>query len=175
MGLHLPTQLQTWITWGNSLKPVNVLMATGVIKTGTLATTFHKPAEGKSSYVRFVYVPLTLFNHIRWKVPGSMGADSVNIWYTRFNNQQKKDWIKNLTDILDQENQSFEVNKYEHPNVTLTTTFHKSVGEENLYVWFGYRPQKICNHTWRKVPGSMNNYTISANKQVNNQWHKDDN
>ena len=104
-----------------------------------------------------------------------MGADPVNIWYTKFNNQQKKDLNKHLTDILDQENQSVEVNKSEHPNGTLTTTFQKPVGVENPYVWFGYSPQTIFNHTRRQVPGSMNNDTINANKQVNNQWHKDDN
>ena len=27
---------------------------------------------------------------------------------------------------------------------TLATTFHKPVGEANLYVWFGYGPLTIC-------------------------------
>ena len=45
-GQHLPTQLQTWITRGTDLKPINILIATGEIKkTGTLATTSHKSAR----------------------------------------------------------------------------------------------------------------------------------
>ena len=42
---------------------------------------------------------------------------------------------------------SIEENKSEHPTGTLGTTFHKSSGEENPFVQFGYVPQTICNHT----------------------------
>ena len=39
-------------------------MATGAItKTGTLTTTFHKPAGEANLYVRFGCVPLTIFNN----------------------------------------------------------------------------------------------------------------
>ena len=48
-------------------------------------------------------------------------------------------------DILDQAKQSIEAKKYEHPTVTLTTTFHKPVGESNLYIQFGYILQIFSN------------------------------
>ena len=51
--------------------------------------------------------------------------------------------MKNFMDILDQEEQSIEAEKSEHPTSTLTMTFHKAVGEANPYVHFGYVPQKI--------------------------------
>ena len=38
------------------------------------------------------------------------------------------DWTKNLKDILDQEKQSIEANKFEHPTGTLAMTFHKPAG-----------------------------------------------
>ena len=42
-----------------SLRPINVLMMTDEItKTGTLATTFHKPAGEVNPYVLFGYGPL---------------------------------------------------------------------------------------------------------------------
>ena len=31
LGQHLPTKIQTWITRGNALKPINVFLATGAI------------------------------------------------------------------------------------------------------------------------------------------------
>ena len=46
-------------------------------------------------------------------------------------------------EILYQEKQSIEANKYEHPTGTLTMTFHKPAGEANLYVRFGYSPHTI--------------------------------
>ena len=55
--------------------------------------------------------------------------------------------MKNLKNILDQENKSIEANKYEHPTRHITTTFHKPVGEANPYVRFGYGQQKIFTHT----------------------------
>ena len=89
-------------------------------------------------------------------------------------NQQNKDWTNNLKYILDKK-QSIEVNKSEHPTVTLSTTPHKTVGEANLYVHFGYGPQTIHNNTQRQVSGSMNADPINANKQVNNKQRKYDN
>ena len=77
--------------------------------------------------------------------------------------------------ILDQENQSIDAKKSEHPDGNLTTTFHKSAGEANPYVWFEYGPHKICNHTWGKVSGSMDADLINVNKQVNNKRCKYDN
>ena len=58
-------------------------------------------------------------------------------------NQQKKAWNKNLKDILDQAKQSIDENKSERPTGTLATTLHKSAGEANTYVRFGYVPHKI--------------------------------
>ena len=41
-----------------ALDPINVLMKTGKItKTGTLATTFHKPVGEANLYVQFGYGP----------------------------------------------------------------------------------------------------------------------
>ena len=61
--------------------------------------------------------------------------------------------------------QSIEGNKSEHPTGTLATTFHKPTGEENLYVWFGYGPQKICNHTRGQVLVSTNADLVNAKKR----------
>ena len=40
--------------------------------------------------------------------------------------------------------------------VNLANTFHKPVGEANIYVRFGYVQMKFCNHTQVQVSGSMN-------------------
>ena len=39
---------------------------------------------------------------------------------------------------------------------TLTTIFHKPVGEVNMYVRFRYGPLTILNHTQGQVSGSIN-------------------
>ena len=71
-----------------------------------------------------------------------MNSDPINMIHT--NQQSTKEGLKkNLKDILDQENQSIEANKFEHPYGTLATTFHKPVGEGNLYIRFLYIPQTI--------------------------------
>ena len=45
--------------------------------------------------------------------------------------------------------------------ITLATAAHKPVVEANTYVWFGYIPPKICNHTKGQVSISMNFDTIN--------------
>ena len=82
--------------------------------------------------------------------------------------------MNNLKNILDQENHSIKLDKYEHPTVTIATTLHKPVWGANPYVRFGYVPQTIFEHTWVQLSGSMNNDMINADKQVNNQWRKYD-
>ena len=42
-------------------------------------------------------------------------------------------------------------------------TFHKPVGEETPYIWFGYGPQEIFEHTWGQVSESINDYPININ------------
>ena len=44
---------------------------------------------------------------------------------------------------------------------TLSTTSHKTAGEENMCVRFGYGPLTICNHTWRQVSGLINSDKIN--------------
>ena len=79
---HLPTQLQILITWGTALKQINSLIVTGEItKTGTLATTFHKPAGEANPYVRFGCSPLTICNHIWGQNSESMSADPMNMMH----------------------------------------------------------------------------------------------
>ena len=51
-------------------------------KTGTLATTLHKPAEEENVYVWFGYGPLTICNHTQGQVSGSMNADPINMMHT---------------------------------------------------------------------------------------------
>ena len=51
-------------------------------------------------------------------------------------------------------------------------TFHKPMGEANMYVQFGYGAHKIYNHTQGKVSVSMNADTMNANKQVKNKRRK---
>ena len=65
------------------MKPINLFITTGeTIKTGTLVTTFHKPAGEENPYVWFGYVPLTIFNHIPVQVSGSMNSNPVNMIHT---------------------------------------------------------------------------------------------
>ena len=83
LGLQLPTQLQTRINLGTALKPINVFLATGEItKSGTLNTTFQKPAEEANMYIWFGYVSLTIFNRIQGKVSGSMNDYPINMIHT---------------------------------------------------------------------------------------------
>ena len=97
-----------------------------------------------------------------------MNTDAINS-KTQVNNQQKKYCLLYLNYILYQSKKSADVNKYEQPTVTLTTTFLKPVVESNVYVCFGYYPQTIFYHTCGQVSGSMNVEMINSNKQVNNQ------
>ena len=46
--------------------------------TGTLATTFHKPAGEASPYVWFGFVLQTIFNHTREQVLVPMNSDREN-------------------------------------------------------------------------------------------------
>ena len=73
-----------------------------------------------------------------------MKADPINIIRTN-QNQQKKDRMKNLKDILYQENKSMDSNRFEHPTLTLATTFHKPAGEANQYVRFLYGHTQFYN------------------------------
>ena len=82
---------------------------------------------------------------------------------------------KEIEGYLDQSKQSIEANNSEHPTGTLAMTFHRTVGETNMYVWFGYIPQTICNNTQGQVSGSMNADQINVNKHVKSQRRKDDN
>ena len=54
--------------------------------------------------------------------------------------------LKQQTDFLEVI-QSRDDEKCNRKTGTLDTTFHKSSGKENLYVQFGYAPQKIYNHS----------------------------
>ena len=77
---HLPTKLQTWLTRGTALKPINVLMKTGTItKTGTIDTTFHKPAGEANMYVRFGYSPLKVFYHTQGQVSWPLNYYPMNM------------------------------------------------------------------------------------------------
>ena len=55
---------------------------------------------------------------------------------------------------------------------TLATTFHKPAGEANPYVWFGYVPLTIFNHTGEQVSGSMNADTMNIINTIKNQQKK---
>ena len=57
-----------------------------------------------------------------------MNDDPMNMIHTS-QQWKKKDWTKNLKDILDHTMQSIEVNTSEHQSFTLATTFHKPVVE----------------------------------------------
>ena len=79
--------------------------------------------------------PHTICN-LNWEQPSwSMNSDPLNETST---SQRWKNGAgaKNLKDILDQENQSIDVNKYENPTGNLATTSHKNAGESNKYMQF---------------------------------------
>ena len=52
------------------------------IKTVTLATIFHKPADEANQYVRFYYGPQKICNHTRGKTLVSIHVNPVNEKYT---------------------------------------------------------------------------------------------
>ena len=90
---HLHTQIQTWITWVNSLKTINELMVTcAITKTGTLATTFHKPEKEANPYVPFGFCTLTICNHTRVQVSVPMNSYPINMIHT--SQQSTKDGLK---------------------------------------------------------------------------------
>ena len=71
LGWHLFIQLQNWITWGDYLKTIHLLIETDAItKTGTLAGTFHKPDGEKICMSRLEYGPLTIFYYTWEQVSG---------------------------------------------------------------------------------------------------------
>ena len=53
--------------------------------TSTLYTIFHKPTRESNLYVWFVYIPLTMFNHTRVQVTGSINAEPIK-WNKKVNN-----------------------------------------------------------------------------------------
>ena len=75
--------------------------------------------------------------------------------YTQVKIKQKKDWTKNLKNILDKPRQSNNVKISEHPTGTLATTSQKTGGGENRHVWFGYSPHTIFYHTLGQVSVSI--------------------
>ena len=77
--------------------------------------------------------------------------------------------MNNLKDILDQANQSINVNNKLHSAGTLTMNFHKPAGMANPYVRFEYDPQTIFNQTLGQVSGSMNIAMINMDKKVTNE------
>ena len=92
-------------------------------------------------HVRFGKIPQYSF-YLAWvKVPLSIDADLVKV-KTQVNNQQRNSCVMKLKEVLVQLEKSIFVNKYEHPNLTLVTTFLKPAVEANTYLWFGYGPKK---------------------------------
>ena len=49
----------------------------GITKTGTLATTFHKPTGEENLYVRFGYGLYKIFWYALGQVSGSINSDPV--------------------------------------------------------------------------------------------------
>ena len=68
--------------------------------------------------------------------------------------------LNNLRNFLGT-NQFIDGNRCNHKTGALTANFHKPAGEENLYVQFGYVPQKKFNHIQGQVSGLMNADTIN--------------
>ena len=44
--------------------------------------TFHKPEGEANTYVRFGYIPLTICNHTRGQISGSINADQIHMIHT---------------------------------------------------------------------------------------------
>ena len=62
--------------------------------------------------------------------------------------------------------------KCNRTTVTLVVTFLKTMGRENMFIWFGYNPYTIFYHNQGKVSGSMNPYPINAKTRVKNKQRK---
>ena len=107
IGKNLPTQLQTWITWGTALKPINVLMTTGAIKNNS-------PYPWPSKTLGGEQIHMSRLDTAHWQF-SITPEDKLQyqwtliqyIWYTQVNNQQKKARMNNLKGILDQANLNF--------------------------------------------------------------------
>ena len=65
--------------------------------------------------------------------------------------QQKKVYVNNFKEILDQLKQSINLNRQLHSTRPLAMDLLKPAGEANPYFRFGYGPQKIFNHTQGQV------------------------
>ena len=121
------TWSQLQLTWGTALKPINVLMTRcEITKTGTLAMNFHKFVGEANPYVLLVYNPVTIFYHTWGQVSGKINSDQIHMIHT---GQQSKNQARreNFKDNLYRAKKSFQVNKSEHPAVTLYVTFQKPV------------------------------------------------
>ena len=81
----------------------------------------------ENPYAHIVYSPLTIWNHNRGQVSGSMNADPINM-IQKIQKPTKEGLKNNLKDILDQAKKLIEANKYGNPIGTLATTFQKTVG-----------------------------------------------
>ena len=57
-------------------------METGAIKTGILATNFHKPVGESNPYVWFGYGKLIICNHTQGQVSVSMNTDPIDMIHT---------------------------------------------------------------------------------------------
>ena len=70
----MPTKMQTWITWGTALKPINVFIATCEIKK--LAPSPQPPTslQGKKICMSGLNC-----NHTQGQVSGSMNADPIDM------------------------------------------------------------------------------------------------
>ena len=98
--------------------------------------TFHKYTGEESPYVRFRYLPQKICNHTQGQVLGSMNNDPLNSIY-KSQQSTKEGFVKSFKDVFDHSKQLIDVNNQLHTTVPLTTTFHKPVGGENMYVQFG--------------------------------------
>ena len=64
------------------------------------------------------------------------------------------DWLE--------DNQSIDYYKFNNRTGTLSVTFHKPVGGENPYVWFGYIPHTISITPKDKFQGWINYDKVNA-------------
>ena len=73
-----------------------------------------------------------------------------------------------------------DVNNDENPTGTLATKFLNPAGEENMYVKFGYGPNKFLYHTlkkyhfkWRLVQSTLSNKSTINNVNIETKTTKE--
>ena len=147
-----------------ALNPVNLLITISVIKHQN--TLYNLPKDcGESKNACLIYMRPTdnLQSHLReiFRI-NERWYDKLKLHRSTTNKRRLVGWTYKIFYI---DKKYIGINKAD----TFFMIFHKTMGRANTYVRFVYRKQTIFNHTQEQLSVSMNDVSIKAKKQDNNQ------